>query len=62
MLTCVLSGIALGLSATMIYIQATAYRTLERESRLAQLEIDNFRAVLHDAGLDPDAHKSGDKP
>lgn len=59
-LALVLSGIALGLSIMVVYVQATAYRELERESRLLQLKVDEFRMALITAGIDPNPHAEGE--
>ena len=56
MLACILSGVALGLSVVTLHNQAQAYKELERENRLAQLKIDEFRMALMNAGIDPNPH------
>ena len=58
--SCLMAGFALGLSVTTIYIQATAYRELERENRLLQLKVDEFRMALLTAGIDPNPHAKGE--
>lgn len=57
---CLVSGLALGVSALTAYMQATAYRELERESRLLQLKVDEFRMALIAAGIDPNPHVNGE--
>jgi hypothetical protein len=54
------AGVSLGLSVTTIYIQATAYRELERENRLLQLKVDEFRMALIAADIDPNPHAKGE--
>lgn len=56
LMACLLAGISLGLSVTTIYIQATAYRELERESRLKAQAIDDLRASLIARGINPNNH------
>lgn len=60
MLTCILSGVSLGLSIVVFYVQATAYRELEREVRLQRLETDEMNVRLELANIP--RHKPGDKP
>lgn len=55
-LALICAGVALGLSIMVTYVQATAYRELERENRLLQLKVDEFRAALMAAGIDPNPH------
>ena len=57
---CIMAGLSLGLSITTIYIQATAYRELERENRLLQLKVDEFRMALITADIDPNPHAEGE--
>lgn len=57
---CIMAGLALGLAVTTIYIQATAYRELEREVRLQQLKVDEFRMALITAHIDPNPHVEGE--
>jgi hypothetical protein len=64
---CVLGALGLlaGLFATVYAIRAeltwsNAYRELERENRLAQLKIDEFRMALMKAGIDPNPHLDGE--
>lgn len=57
---CIMAGVSLGLSVTTIYIQATAYRELERENRLLQLKVDEFRMALINAEIDPNPHVKGE--
>jgi len=37
-----------------------SYTELERENRLAQLKIDEFRMALMNAGIEPNPHLSGE--
>ena len=55
-LALIIAGIALGLSVMICYVQATAYRELEREVRLQQLKVDEFRMALIAAVIDPNPH------
>ena len=57
---CIMSGLALGISSMTVYTQATAYRELERENRLLQLKVDEFRVALVTAGIDPNPHVKGE--
>ena len=54
---CIFSGVAIGLSVVTLYTQATAYRELERENRLLQLEVDDFRIAMIRAGIEIEEHK-----
>ena len=58
--SCIMSGLALGISTMTVYTQATAYRELERENRLLQLKVDEFRMALITAGIDPNPHTAGE--
>jgi hypothetical protein len=62
LVTCILSGLALGLAIVTLYVQATAYRELERETRLAQLQLDNVKVALLARGIDPAPHLPGEAP
>ena len=55
-LALICAGVALGLSIMVTYVQATAYKELERENRLLQLKVDEFRMALIAAGIDPNPH------
>lgn len=57
---CILSGVGMGLSVVTLYNQSTAYRELEREVRLQQLKVDEFRMALITAGIDPNPHVNGE--
>ena len=57
---CIMSGLALGISSMTGYTQATAYRELERENRVLQLKVDEFRMALITAGIDPNPHVKGE--
>ena len=61
-----LAGFLAGLFATIYSIHAEltwsqSYRELERENRLAQLKIDEFRMALIAAGIDPNPHVPGEE-
>ena len=62
LLIAILSGLAVGLSIVTIYVQATAYGELEREVRLAQLQLDNMKIAMLAAGIDPSPHLEGESP
>lgn len=59
MLIAILSGFALALGLMSIIMYQTNYKELEREYRLTQLEIDDFRIALIQAGIEL---PHGDKP
>ena len=59
-LALICAGVALGLSIMVTYTQATAYKELERENRLLQLKVDEFRMALISAGIDPNPHLEGE--
>lgn len=61
-LALVMSGIALGLSIMVVYVQATAYHELEREIRLEQLKTDDFAVALKARGIDPTPSHEGNAP
>ena len=51
-----LAGIALGVS----WWATNSYRELERENRLLQLKVDEFRMALINARIDPNPHVEGE--
>lgn len=51
MLVCLMSGFALAASIYANVHYGQAYKELERENRLAQLEIDDFKIALAKAGI-----------
>lgn len=64
---CVLGaiGFVAGIGAAGYAVRAEltwdqSYRELERENRLAQLKIDEFRMALMKAGIDPNPHLEGE--
>lgn len=59
---CIMSGLALGISTMTVYIQATAYRELERENRLLQLKYDDMAVALKARGIDPTPSHEGSAP
>lgn len=59
-LALIMAGIALGLSIAVVYVQAIAYHELEREVRLQQLKVDEFRMALITAHIDPNPHVVGE--
>ena len=62
MLIALLAGISLGVSVVTIYVQATAYRTLERENRITQMQLDNMKVALLATSIDPAPHLKGEAP
>ena len=60
MLTCILSGFALAAAIYANVQYGQAYRELERENRLVQLKIDEYRMALMNAGIDPNPHLDGE--
>ncbi len=63
MLVCIIAGLSLGISfwaksdADRASEQwAQSYKTLERENRLLQLEVDGFKVALDKAGI-PTGHE-----
>ena len=57
MLTCILSGFALAAAIYANVQYGQAYRELERENRLLQLEVDDFRIAMIRAGIEIEEHK-----
>jgi hypothetical protein len=51
-----ISGLSLGVS----WWATTAYREMERENRLLQLKVDEFRMALLNARIDPNPHVEGE--
>lgn len=60
MLTCLLSGTALGLSVWSVISYSRDYHELEREYRLQRLETDEMNVRLELAKIPK--HKPGDSP
>ena len=60
MLTCILSGFALAASIYANVHYGQSYKELERENRLVQLKIDEYRMALMNAGIDPNPHLDGE--
>ena len=56
-IVCLLSGFSLAASIYVNVQYAQAYKELERENRLAQLEIDDFRIAMIRAGIEIEEHK-----
>ena len=59
---CIMSGLALGVSSMTVYVQATAYRELERENRLLQLKYDDMRVALNAQGITTSKHHQSESP
>jgi hypothetical protein len=58
-----LAAIALliaGLSLGVSWWATTAYREMERENRLLQLKVDEFRMALITANINPNPHAEGE--
>ena len=60
MLVCLLSGFAMAGSIYANVYLGSAYKELERENRLLQLKVDEFRMALMKAGIDPNPHLDGE--
>lgn len=56
----VLASIALGVSIFTIVGSSRDYRELEREVRLQQLKLDEYRVALMKADIDPNPHVEGE--
>lgn len=52
--------LALGVSIVTLINSGVAYRELERENRLLQLKVDEFRMALITAGIEPNPHAEGE--
>ena len=50
----------LGEARSEIYSLERDYKELERENRLVQLKIDEYRMALMNAGIDPNPHLDGE--
>ena len=54
------AGLALGVSFWGTNSYSRDYKELERENRLLQLKVDEFRMALMAAGIDPNPHVKGE--
>jgi hypothetical protein len=54
------AGLALGISLWSTNSYARDYKELERESRLLQLKVDEFRVALLHAKINPNLHLEGE--
>jgi hypothetical protein len=54
------AGIALGISVVGVQSYSRDYKELERENRLLQLKVDEFRMALMKANIDPNPHPEGE--
>lgn len=68
-LSCLLSGFAVAssigayaLHRNTAFIVDTRYKELERENRLTQLQVDNMKVAMLNAGVDPAPHLKGEAP
>lgn len=59
-LSCVMSGLALAFAISANWQYSQSYKELERENRLVQLKIDEYRMALMNAGIDPNPHLDGE--
>jgi hypothetical protein len=55
------AGIALGISLVGVQSYSRDYKELERENRLLQLKVDEFRIALMNANIDPNPHLDGEQ-
>lgn len=62
MLCCLLAGVAVALAVSMTIIYSQNYRELERENRIAQMQLDSMRVAMIAQGLDPNVHLKGEAP
>lgn len=62
MLCCLVAGVALGLSIVTLVAQARAYRELEREVRLMQMQTDGMKVAMLAEGIELDRHLKGENP
>lgn len=53
-------GVALGVAMSALDNYSRDYKELERENRLLQLKVDEFRMALITAGIDPNPHAKGE--
>lgn len=51
---------AFGMAITDAISDSRNYRELEREVRLQQLKLDEYRVALMNAGIDPNPHAKGE--
>lgn len=56
----IVAGLALGMAVISLVIFSIFYRELERESRLQQLKMDEYRVALMKAGIEPNPHVDGE--
>lgn len=56
-----ISGLALGVGWWSTASYSRDYKELERENRLLQLKVDEFRIALLNAHIDPNPHVEGEQ-
>lgn len=56
----VIAGLALGIGIYGLIAHSRDYRELEREVRLQQLKLDEYRMALMSADIDPNPHLKGE--
>lgn len=56
----VLASMALGISTYGLFFTSRDYRELEREVRLQQLKLDEYRVALMKADIEPNPHVEGE--
>lgn len=59
-LAMLIAGVSLGISIHSNGNYSRDYRELERENRLMQLKLDEFRIALMNANIDPNPHVEGE--
>jgi hypothetical protein len=60
-LSLLVSGLALGIGWWSTSSYSRDYKELERENRLLQLKVDEFRIALMNANIDPNPHLDGEQ-
>lgn len=56
----IVAGLALGIALYGLIGTSRDYRELEREVRLQQLKLDEYRVALMNARIDPNPHVEGE--
>lgn len=54
------AGTALGMAFSALDNYSRDYKELERETRLQQMKLDEFRMALITAGIEPNPHAKGE--
>lgn len=56
----IVAGLALGIAVGGLVFFGISYRELEREVRLQQLKLDEYRVALMNANIEPNPHVKGE--